>query len=47
MKQILIYIAIIITLPVMTTLGAVSGAIAGARHVITTWPEHLYHTLNN
>ena len=46
MKQILIYIAIIITLPIVVILGGISGLWAGLHHAACAWPEQLYNMLN-
>ena len=47
LKQIYIYTAIIVSLPVMMVFASISATLTAVMYVIKTWPEELYHMLNN
>lgn len=47
LKQIYIYTAIIVSLPLMVIFAALSSSFSAIVYVIKTWPEELYHMLNN
>jgi len=47
LRQILIYTAIIVSLPVMMVFASISAILTASMYVIKNWPEELYHMLNN
>jgi|TARA_R100000479_G_C6378902_1_gene200216 hypothetical protein len=47
LKQIYIYTAIVISLPLMMVFALISSSCTAIAYVARTWPEELYHMLNN